>query len=70
MLRTRRPPTGRPPTYEPLPMTEHQLDGAEAAAKHLLGQGLLPIFDTPTLRAMWHRDRELSLKLAKIRGIV
>ncbi len=58
-----------PPLYEPLPLTEYQLDGATDAARHLLAHGLPPLFPVPVIRALWCRDRELSLTLALIRGI-
>jgi hypothetical protein len=34
-------------------ITDKQLQGAIAAAHHILGAGYLPIFDLPTLRALW-----------------
>jgi hypothetical protein len=58
-----------PPLYEPLPLTEHQLDGATAAAEHLLAHQLPPIFPLPVIRALWHRERGLARTLAHIRGI-
>lgn len=55
--------------YEPLPLTDHQLDGAVDAAEHLMACGLPPIFALDTLRALWRRgDRELALMLARTRG--
>ena len=57
-------------SYPKLPPTPHQLDGAVAAAEHLLGYQLPPIFDLPTIRMLWRRgDRKLALTLAKIRGV-
>jgi hypothetical protein len=59
-----------PPLYEPLPLTEHQLDGARDAARYLLAHGLPPLFPLPTIRALWRRgERALALRLAKIRGV-
>jgi hypothetical protein len=43
----------------PAPRTAVQVDGAVAAAEHLLDAGLPPLFDVDTLRGMWrqgHRD--------------
>ncbi len=58
-----------PPLYEPLPLTEHQLDGATDAARHLLAHQLPPIFALDTIRALWRRDRALAMTLARIRGV-
>jgi hypothetical protein len=59
-----------PPWYEPLPLTDHQLAGAEAAAALLLAHQLPPIFPLPVIRAMWRRgDRRMALRLAKIQGV-
>ena len=69
--RTARRRHPRPPIYEPLPHTENQLNGAVAAAEHLMGLGLPPIFALDTLRALWKRehDRQLACALARIRGV-
>jgi hypothetical protein len=55
--------------YEPLPLTEHQLAGAETAAEHLLAHQLPPLFPLPVIRAIWGRNRDLARKLARIRGL-
>lgn len=55
--------------YDDPPLTDHQLDGAVAAAAHLLTAGLAPLFDLDTLRALWSRDRELSVTLARLAGV-
>jgi hypothetical protein len=34
-------------------ISDRQLQGAVAAAHHILAAGCLPIFDLPTLRALW-----------------
>ena len=56
------------PWYPPLPLTDHQLDGAKAAAEHLLALDLPPLFPLAVIRAIWKRDRKLSVTLARIRG--
>lgn len=57
--------------YPPLPLSDNQLDGATAAAKHLLSHDLPPIFAPDTLRALWRRgDRALALTLAEIAGVL
>ncbi|MGD1237285.1 hypothetical protein [Mycobacterium seoulense] len=46
------------------PLTRPQIDGAVAAAEHLLTQGLPPVFDIGVIRAMWkagHRDLACDL---------
>ena len=45
----------RPPIYEPLPLTENQLDAVVATAEHLLALDLPPLFRLPTIRALWRR---------------
>lgn len=59
-----------PPLYEPVPNSDHQLDGVVAAAEHLMGLGLPPLFPLDTLRALWKRepDRELACALARLAG--
>jgi hypothetical protein len=42
-------PRRRGPKQEPAA----QIRGAVAAAEHLLDQGLTPLFDAPTLQALW-----------------
>jgi hypothetical protein len=54
--------------YDEVPLTDHQLDGAADAAEHLLALGLAPVFDMVTIRALWPRDRELSVTLARLAG--
>jgi hypothetical protein len=39
--------------WRPEKLTEKDIDGAVAAAAHLLADGYVPVFDLPTLRAMW-----------------
>jgi hypothetical protein len=47
-------------------LTLQQIDGAVAAAEHLLNHGLPPFFDLDTIRAMWrHGDRALAVRLWK-----
>jgi hypothetical protein len=65
----RQPGYSYPPWYPPLPLTEHQLAGAEAAARHLLAHRLPPLFPLPVIRALWKRDRALASTLARIRGV-
>jgi hypothetical protein len=47
------------------------VDAAVQAAQHLRGEGLSPILDLPTLRALWHRggsDRRLAQELYELAG--
>jgi hypothetical protein len=51
-------------------LTPHQVDGAVAAANHLLGLGLSPLFNTDTLRGIWRRGhRDLAVRLARLAGV-
>src|SRR6516225_2658353 len=43
------------------PLTNVQVDGAVAAAEHLLSHGLTPVFDLDVLRAMWRRHGDCGL---------
>ncbi|HWU39573.1 MAG TPA: hypothetical protein VN203_18140, partial [Candidatus Acidoferrum sp.] len=46
------------------PLTDAQVDGAVAAAEHLLSHGLPPLFEADVLRAMWqHGHRQLACDL-------
>lgn len=59
-----------PKGFDRLAITETaELDAAVAAALHLFGAGLPPIFDLPTIRALWRRNRPLAMTLARIRGV-
>ena len=40
-------------SWRPEKLSEKEIDGAAAAAAHLLACGYPPVFDLPTLRAMW-----------------
>jgi hypothetical protein len=50
------------------PPSPRELDGAVAAAHHLLALDLPPLFPLDVCRALWPRHRELAVKLAKIAG--
>jgi hypothetical protein len=51
------------------PPTDHELDGAKAAAEHLLAAGYAPLLRLDVIRALWRRrDRELAHELARIAG--
>ena len=39
------------------------------AAEHLIALGFAPLFSTDTIRALWPRDRELALGLARLAGV-
>jgi hypothetical protein len=47
-------------------LTRHQVAGAIAAAEHLLKQGVMPIFNTETVRAIRRRDPELAARLVML----
>ena len=47
-------------------MSEAQVQGAVAAAQHLLAEDMVPLFDHATLRAMWKAGhREIAERLAR-----
>lgn len=56
--------------YPALPLTDHQLDAATAAARLLLAHQLPPLFAVETIRALWRRDRALGHQLAQIAGVL
>jgi hypothetical protein len=51
--RCRDPLTECPCEIYPAPPSDKMVDGALQAAHHLRDAGLTPIFDLPTLRALW-----------------
>jgi hypothetical protein len=55
--------------YDELALTDRQLDAATATAEHLLAAGLAPLFPVDTVRALWRRDRALTVRLARLRGV-
>jgi hypothetical protein len=57
--------------WRPERVTPTQVQGAVDAAKHLLAEGLPPIFDRDTVSAMWRRggaDRQLAQELYELAG--
>ncbi len=47
------------------PLSDKQVDAVVQAAEHLFDAGYPPIFDVPTLRALWRGHRELAEELAR-----
>ena len=57
--------------YAPLPLTDHQLDGWRATARHVLGAGLVPGVPLGALRALYRRggpDRDLAQQCYDLAG--
>jgi hypothetical protein len=49
------------------PLSDRQAFGAVAAAHHLLGENLTPIFDRPTLVALWRNGHHRLVD--RVRGV-
>ena len=67
------PPGHRDPwrPWRPEELSDKQVEGAAAAARHLLDMGVTPRFDTTTLRALYRRgadDRAIALELHELTG--
>jgi hypothetical protein len=55
--------------WRPETLSDKQVEAAGIAARHLLDMGVVPRFDTPTLRALWRRgDRALAQELYELCG--
>ncbi len=57
--------------YDEPPLTDHQLDGWRAAARHVLGAGVVPRVPVEALRALYRRggpDRQLAERLHQLAG--
>ncbi|RAU99477.1 hypothetical protein [Mycolicibacter senuensis] len=58
-----------PMEYEPIPMSEHQLELWHHTIDHLESKGLTPIVETDVCRALWRRggpDRVLAVRLHQV----
>ena len=56
-----------PHIYAELPITG-QVRAIRATYAHLTEHGLPPLFRLSVLRELWRHDRELAVRLAKLRG--